>query len=71
MNELDIARYFIAMLYLAMKQQIEISFIDIKDIDIQEFDKLLIENKMVNTENQEDNTKLIKITVINNQITTT
>jgi segregation and condensation protein A len=71
MNELDIARYFIAMLYLAMKQQIEISFIDINDIDIQEFDKLLIENKMLNGENQEDNTKLIKITVIDNQITTT
>jgi hypothetical protein len=71
MNELDIARYFIAMLYLAMKQQIDISFIDINDIDIQEFDKLLLENKMLNTENLENDTKLIKITVIDNQITTT
>jgi segregation and condensation protein A len=71
MNELDIARYFIAMLYLAMKQQIDISFVDINDIDIQEFDKLFIENKMLNRENQEDDTKLIKITVIDNQITTT
>jgi hypothetical protein len=33
MNELDIARYFIAMLYLAMKQQINIPFIDIKPIN--------------------------------------
>jgi len=31
MNELDIARYFIAMLYLAMKGKIEISFISSKN----------------------------------------
>jgi len=65
MNELDIARYFIAMLYLAMRNKIEISYINIKDIDDKEF-KDLMDFKMKNGNNKDEDIELIKITVANN-----
>ena len=65
MNELDIARYFIAMLYLAMRNKIEISYINIKDIDDKEF-KDLMDFKMKNGINNDEDIELIKITVANN-----
>ena len=65
MNELDIARYFIAMLYLAMRNKIEISYINIKDIDDKEF-KDLMDFKMKNRNNKDEDIELIKITVANN-----
>jgi len=65
MNELDIARYFIAMLYLAMRNKIEISYINIKDIDNKEF-KDLMDFKMKNGNNKDEDIELIKITVANN-----
>ena len=65
MNELDIARYFIAMLYLAMRNKIEISYVNIKDIDNKEF-KDLMDFKMKNGNNKDEDIELIKITVANN-----
>ena len=65
MNELDIARYFIAMLYLAMRNKIEISYVNIKDIDNKEF-KYLMDFKMKNGNNKDEDIELIKITVANN-----
>ena len=65
MNELDIARYFIAMLYLAMRNKIEISYVNIKDIDNKEF-KDLMDFKMKNGINNDEDIELIKITVANN-----
>lgn len=65
MNELDIARYFIAMLYLAMRNKIEISYVNIKDIDNKEF-KDLMDFKMKNGNNKDEDSELIKITVANN-----
>ena len=65
MNELDIARYFIAMLYLTMRNKIEISYINIKDIDDKEF-KDLMDFKMKNGNNKDEDIELIKITVANN-----
>jgi segregation and condensation protein A len=65
MNELDIARYFIAMLYLAMRNKIEIYYINIKDIDDKEF-KDLMDFKMKNGNNKDEDIELIKITVANN-----
>ena len=65
MNEIDIARYFIAMLYLAMRNKIEISYINIKDIDDKEF-KDLMDFKMKNGNNKDEDIELIKITVANN-----
>lgn len=65
MNELDIARYFIAMLYLAMRNKIEISYINIKDIDDKEF-KDLMDFKMKNGNNKDEDIELIKITVATN-----
>lgn len=62
MEELEIARYFIAMLYLAMKKKIEISYINTKDIDDKEF-KALMDFKMRNDNNIDDDIELIKITV--------
>ena len=67
MKELDIARYFIAMLYLAMRQKIEISYIDINDIDTKEFDKNFIDTKMRDSNNENSSLELIKITVLDNQ----
>ena len=65
MNELDIARYFIAMLYLAMRDKIEISYINIKDIGDKEF-KDLMDFIMKNGNNKDEDIELIKITVANN-----
>ena len=65
MNELDIARYLIAMLYLAMRNKIEISYVNIKDIDNKEF-KDLMDFKMKNGNNKDEDFELIKITVANN-----
>jgi len=65
MNEIDIARYFIAMLYLAMRNKIEISYVNIKDIDNKEF-KDLMDFKMKNGNNKDEDIELIKITVANN-----
>ena len=63
MEELEIARYFIAMLYLAMRKKIEISYINIKDIVDKEF-KGLMDFKIRNENNMDDDIELIKITVL-------
>jgi segregation and condensation protein A len=65
MDELDIARYFIAMLYLAMQKKIEVSYINSKDIDDKEF-RSSIDFKMKNENNVCEDIELIQITVANN-----
>jgi segregation and condensation protein A len=63
MGELEIARYFIAMLYLAMHKKIEISYINIKDIEDKEF-KTFMDFKMRDENDKYQDIELIKITVL-------
>lgn len=65
MHDLDIARYFIAMLYLAMKQKIKISYVNINDMDMKDFEHNR-ENKMEDADIAKNNMELIKITAIDN-----
>ncbi|MER5175902.1 MAG: chromosome segregation protein ScpA [Candidatus Nitrosocosmicus sp.] len=66
MDELDMARYFIAMLYLAMKGKIDISYEKLKEINNIEFNESSsgddIDAKLSNNKNIES----IKISVVNN-----
>ncbi len=54
MNELEIARYFIAMLYLAMKGKIDISYEKLDEISNREINELRLDNDY----------EIIKITVV-------
>jgi segregation and condensation protein A len=62
LEELEIARYFLAMLYLAMRKKIEISYINIKDIDNKEL-RDMMDFKMKNENSIDEEVELIKITV--------
>jgi hypothetical protein len=72
MNELEIARYFIAMLYLAMRGKIDICYGNPEEIGSSEDKALgLGDNNDNNGANgnvkpNRDNIALIKITVLNN-----
>ncbi len=69
MSDLDIARYFIAMLYLAMKGKIEISYENPKEIDNKKYDDTVAngnEDKASYMELDNKNLESIKISVANN-----
>jgi segregation and condensation protein A len=69
MNDLDIARYFIAMLYLAMKGKIEISYESSKDINNKTNDESSDNDDKDNARYmklENNNTESIKISVLNN-----
>jgi segregation and condensation protein A len=62
MNDLDIARYFIAMLYLAMKGKIDISYDKSKEIRNREINELCLDNDSNFKIN--NNYEIIKINVV-------
>ncbi len=69
MSDLDIARYFIAMLYLAMKGKIVISYEDSKEIDNNKRNESVTnddEDKTRDTKHDNKNLESIKISVANN-----
>jgi segregation and condensation protein A len=69
MSDLDIARYFIAMLYLAMKGKIVISYEDSKEIDNNKHNESVTsddEDKIKVTKHDNKNFESIKISVANN-----
>jgi segregation and condensation protein A len=71
MSNLDIARYFIAMLYLATKGKIVISYEDSKEIDNNKHNESVTnddEDKIKVTKHDNKNLESIKISVANNQI---
>jgi hypothetical protein len=71
MSDLDIARYFIAMLYLAMKGKIVISYEDSKEIDNNKHNESVTnddEDKIKVTKHDNKNLESIKISVANNKI---
>ncbi len=66
MNDLDIARYFIAMLYLAMKGKIDISYEKSKVINNSEFNESCSSDDIDAKLNNNKNLESIKISVVNN-----
>jgi segregation and condensation protein A len=67
MSDLDIARYFIAMLYLAMKGKIEISYEHSKEISNRKYDESFDdEDKFRDMKHENNNLESIKISVVNN-----
>jgi segregation and condensation protein A len=68
MSDLDIARYFIAMLYLAMKGKIEISYENSKEIENNErYESFVSDNEDKNGDMKTDdkNSESLKISVVN------
>jgi segregation and condensation protein A len=67
MRDLDIARYFIAMLYLAMKGKIEISYEKSKEIDNNRYYESVVsdnENGIGSLKLDDKNSELIKVSAV-------